>query len=59
MTTLDAILKDLANYKFDQGVGAPLALRAYVFSHKDDPRPAAKRRPRSSSSSRPRPRRAD
>jgi HEAT repeat protein len=35
--SLDAILKDLQNYKFDQGVGAPLALRAYVFSHKDDP----------------------
>ncbi|MGD0015844.1 MAG: hypothetical protein ABSD56_15730, partial [Bryobacteraceae bacterium] len=26
-----------ASYKFDQGVGAPLRLRAYVFSHKDDP----------------------
>lgn len=36
--SLDAILRDLANYKFDQGVGAPLRLRAYVFSHKDDPR---------------------
>jgi HEAT repeat protein len=35
--SLDAILRDLANYKFDQGVGAPLGLRAYVFSHKDDP----------------------
>ena len=35
--SLEAILKDLANYKFDQGVGAPLRLRAYVFSHKDDP----------------------
>ena len=35
--SLDAILKDLANYKFDQGVGAPLALRAYVVDHKDDP----------------------
>ncbi len=35
--SLEAILKDLANYKFDQGVGAPLGLRAYVFSHKDDP----------------------
>jgi len=35
--SLDDILKDLANYKFDQGVGAPLRLRAYVFSHKDDP----------------------
>ncbi|OGD28519.1 MAG: hypothetical protein A2Y56_01510 [Candidatus Aminicenantes bacterium RBG_13_63_10] len=33
---MDAILRDLANYKFDQGVGAPLGLRAYVFSHKDD-----------------------
>jgi HEAT repeat protein len=39
--SLDAILKDLASYKFDQGVGAPLRLRAFVFSHKDDP--AAKR----------------
>ena len=35
--SLDAILKDLANYKFDQGVGTPMRLRAYVFSHKDDP----------------------
>jgi HEAT repeat protein len=35
--SLDAILKDLANYKFDQGVGAPLGLRAYVFAHKDNP----------------------
>jgi HEAT repeat protein len=35
--SLDAILKDLASYKFDQGVGAPLGLRAYVFAHKDDP----------------------
>jgi HEAT repeat protein len=35
--SLDAILRDLANYKFDQGVGAPLALRAYIFSRKDDP----------------------
>jgi HEAT repeat protein len=35
--SLEAILKDLASYKFDQGVGAPLRLRAYVFSHKDDP----------------------
>lgn len=35
--SLKAILRDLASYKFDQGVGAPLALRAYVFSHKDDP----------------------
>jgi HEAT repeat protein len=35
--SLDAVLRDLQNYKFDQGVGAPLALRAYVFSHKDDP----------------------
>lgn len=35
--SLDAILKDLASYAFDQGVGAPLALRAYVFAHKDDP----------------------
>jgi len=36
--SLDAILRDLANYKFDQGVGAPLRLRAYIFLHKDDPR---------------------
>jgi HEAT repeat protein len=35
--SLDAILKDLAAYSFDKGVGAPLALRAYVFAHKDDP----------------------
>jgi HEAT repeat protein len=35
--SLEAIFRDLANYKFDQGVGAPLGLRAYVFSHKDDP----------------------
>jgi HEAT repeat protein len=35
--SLDAILKDLANYRFDQGVGAPLRLRAYVQAHKDDP----------------------
>jgi len=35
--SLDAILKDLASYKFDQGVGAPLRLRSYVFSHKNDP----------------------
>lgn len=35
--SLDAILRDLQSYKFDQGVGAPLALRAYVFSHKDEP----------------------
>ncbi|HVP89623.1 MAG TPA: HEAT repeat domain-containing protein [Terriglobales bacterium] len=35
--SLDAILRDLATYKFDEGVGAPLALRAYVFAHKDDP----------------------
>ena len=35
--SLDAILKDLANYQFDRGVGAPLGLRAYVFAHKDDP----------------------
>jgi hypothetical protein len=35
--SLEAILKDLQNYDFAAGVGAPLALRAYVFSHKDDP----------------------
>ncbi len=35
--SLAAILRDLANYQFDQGVGAPLGLRAYVFAHKDDP----------------------
>ncbi|MGZ7046116.1 MAG: hypothetical protein ACXVJK_07320, partial [Candidatus Aminicenantales bacterium] len=35
--SLDAILKDLANYKFDQGVGAPMRLRAYVQARKDDP----------------------
>jgi HEAT repeat protein len=35
--SLDAILKDLANYKFDQGVGPLMRLRAYVQTHKDDP----------------------
>jgi HEAT repeat protein len=36
--TLEAILKDLQSYDFAQGVGALTRLRAYVFSHKDDPR---------------------
>ena len=35
--SLDAILRDLQDYKFDRGVGAPLALRSWVFGHKDDP----------------------
>jgi len=56
--SLDAILKDLANYKFDQGVGAPLGLRAYVFAHKDDPQTRQRPKPRCSGSSRARPRRA-
>jgi HEAT repeat protein len=34
--SLDQILKDLVNYKYDEGVGAPLRLRAYVQAHKDD-----------------------
>lgn len=34
---LEDVLKELANYHFDQGVGALIALRAYVFAHKDDP----------------------
>ena len=34
---LEDVLKELASYKFDQGVGALTALRAYVFAHKDDP----------------------
>ncbi len=35
--TLEAILKDLQSYDFAQGVGAMTRLRAYVFTHKDDP----------------------
>ena len=35
--TLEAILKDLRSYDFAQGVGALTRLRAYVFSHKNDP----------------------
>ncbi len=35
--SLEAILEDLRAYDFAAGVGAPLALRAYVFAHKDDP----------------------
>jgi hypothetical protein len=34
---LDAILKDLAAYKFEPGVGPLMRLRAYVAAHKDDP----------------------
>ena len=37
-SSLEAILEDLRTYDFAAGVGAPLALRAYVFAHKDDPR---------------------
>ncbi|MGZ5454349.1 MAG: HEAT repeat domain-containing protein, partial [Candidatus Aminicenantales bacterium] len=35
--SLDAILKDLQTYDFASGVGAPMRLHAYVFTHKDDP----------------------
>jgi HEAT repeats len=35
--SMDDILKELAGYKFDQGVGALTALRAYVLARKDDP----------------------
>ena len=35
--SLQAILRDLASYTFDQGVGPLMRLRAYVFAHKDDP----------------------
>jgi HEAT repeat protein len=35
--SLDEILKDLADYKYDEGVGALMRLRAYVQAHKDDP----------------------
>jgi HEAT repeat protein len=35
--SLEAILRDLASYTFDQGVGAPMRLRAYIFAHKDNP----------------------
>jgi HEAT repeat protein len=35
--SLETILKDLQSYDFAQGVGALTRLRAYVFSHKDDP----------------------
>ncbi len=35
--SLESILEDLRTYDFAAGVGAPLALRAYVFAHKDDP----------------------
>ena len=35
--SLDDILKELASYDFDRGVGALTALRAYVFARKDDP----------------------
>lgn len=34
--SLEAILKDLQTYDFAAGVGAPMALHAYVFSHKDN-----------------------
>ena len=34
---LDTILKDLQTYDFAAGVGATTRLRAYVFSHKDNP----------------------
>jgi HEAT repeat protein len=35
--SLDAILKDLANYKYDEGVGPFTRLRAYVQAHKTNP----------------------
>jgi HEAT repeat protein len=35
--SLDTILKELQTYDFASGSGALLKLRAYVFSHKDDP----------------------
>ncbi|MGZ5454915.1 MAG: HEAT repeat domain-containing protein, partial [Candidatus Aminicenantales bacterium] len=35
--SLDAILKDLQTYDFASGVGAPMRLHAYVFTHKDNP----------------------
>jgi HEAT repeat protein len=35
---LEAILKDLQNYGFAEGVGAPMRLRAHVQARKDDPR---------------------
>jgi HEAT repeat protein len=35
---LESILKDLQTYDFAAGVGAPMRLRAYVFSHKGDAR---------------------
>jgi len=34
--SLDTILRDLQTYDFAAGVGAPMRLRAYVFSHKDN-----------------------
>jgi len=34
---LNPILKDLQTYDFAAGVGAPMALRAYVFARKDNP----------------------
>jgi HEAT repeat protein len=36
--SLKDILKDLASYDFAAGVGALTRLRAYVFTHKDDPK---------------------
>ena len=35
--SLESILKDLQTYDFAAGVGAPMALRAYVFARKDNP----------------------
>ncbi len=49
--SLEAILKDLQTYDTSD-VGAAMRLRAYVFVHKDNARPARRPRPRFSSSSR-------
>ncbi len=38
LESLEAILKDLENYGFAEGVGAPMRLRAHVHARKDDPR---------------------
>ena len=35
--SLESILKDLQSYDFAAGVGAPMALRAYVFARQDNP----------------------
>jgi HEAT repeat protein len=35
--SLESIFKDLQTYDYAAGVGAPMALRAYVFARKDNP----------------------